>query len=88
MVSLIQQPTQQDSDEELEYAENSSGTVEIPCKFQDFNSYLCHSYLAVSVGYGEVPDACMFNLFLSIPLYLEDPRRVVSPYWTSVFQEK
>ncbi|KAK9043556.1 hypothetical protein V6N11_071892 [Hibiscus sabdariffa] len=30
MVSLIQQPTQQDSDEELEYAENSSGTVEIP----------------------------------------------------------
>ncbi|KAK8564958.1 hypothetical protein V6N12_058534 [Hibiscus sabdariffa] len=30
MVSLIQQPAQQDSDEELEYVENSSDTVEIP----------------------------------------------------------
>ncbi|GMI88829.1 hypothetical protein like AT2G34970 [Hibiscus trionum] len=32
MVSLIQQPTQQDSDEELEYADNSSGIVEVPYK--------------------------------------------------------
>nr|XP_048330150.1 translation initiation factor eIF-2B subunit epsilon isoform X3 [Ziziphus jujuba var. spinosa] len=31
MVSLLQQPTKQDSDEELEYADNSSGIVEIPC---------------------------------------------------------
>ncbi|XP_060670591.1 uncharacterized protein LOC107419573 isoform X3 [Ziziphus jujuba] len=30
MVSLLQQPTKQDSDEELEYADNSSGIVEIP----------------------------------------------------------
>ncbi|OMO55344.1 hypothetical protein COLO4_36032 [Corchorus olitorius] len=30
MVSLLQQPTQQDSDEELEYADSSSGTVELP----------------------------------------------------------
>ncbi|KAA8536938.1 hypothetical protein F0562_029416 [Nyssa sinensis] len=29
-VSLLQQPTKQDSDEELEYADNSSGIVEIP----------------------------------------------------------
>lgn len=28
MVSLFQQPTKQDSDEELEYADNSSGIVE------------------------------------------------------------
>ncbi|XVF56961.1 hypothetical protein PTKIN_Ptkin06aG0163100 [Pterospermum kingtungense] len=30
MVSLLQQPIQQDSDEELEYADSSSGTVELP----------------------------------------------------------
>lgn len=30
--SLLQQPIKQDSDEELEYADNSSGTVEIPRK--------------------------------------------------------
>ncbi|KAK6232830.1 hypothetical protein SCA6_002903 [Theobroma cacao] len=30
MVSLLQQPTQQDSDEELEYADSSSGNVELP----------------------------------------------------------
>ncbi|KAF3454378.1 hypothetical protein FNV43_RR04825 [Rhamnella rubrinervis] len=30
MVSLLQQPTKQDSDEELEYADNSSGIAEIP----------------------------------------------------------
>ncbi|XWS42663.1 hypothetical protein CRYUN_Cryun16bG0033500 [Craigia yunnanensis] len=30
MVSLLQQPTQQDSDEELEYADSSSSTVELP----------------------------------------------------------
>lgn len=29
-VSLLQQPTKQDSDEELEYADHSSGIVEIP----------------------------------------------------------
>ncbi|KAG8383770.1 hypothetical protein BUALT_Bualt04G0048300 [Buddleja alternifolia] len=29
-VSLLQQPLKQDSDEELEYADNSSGTIEIP----------------------------------------------------------
>lgn len=33
MVSLLQQPTKQDSDEELEYADNSIGMVEIPCNF-------------------------------------------------------
>ncbi|XP_021282066.1 translation initiation factor eIF-2B subunit epsilon isoform X3 [Herrania umbratica] len=32
MVSLLQQPTQQDSDEELEYADSSSGNVELPSK--------------------------------------------------------
>lgn len=30
-VSLLQQPTKQDSDEELEYADNSSGIAEISC---------------------------------------------------------
>lgn len=30
-VSLLQQPTVHDSDEELEYADNSSGTVEFSC---------------------------------------------------------
>ena len=30
-VSLLQQPTKQDSDEELEYAEHNSGVEEIPC---------------------------------------------------------
>lgn len=30
MVSLLQQPTTEDSDEELEYAENKSGTMEFP----------------------------------------------------------
>ncbi|CAN4108654.1 unnamed protein product [Withania somnifera] len=30
-VSLLQQPIKQDSDEELEYADNSSGITEVPC---------------------------------------------------------
>ena len=30
-VSLLQQPTKQDSDEELEYADHNSGVEEIPC---------------------------------------------------------
>lgn len=32
-VSLLQQPTKQDSDEELEYADSSFGSVESPRNF-------------------------------------------------------
>lgn len=32
-VSLHQQPVKQDSDEELEYADNTSGNIEIACNF-------------------------------------------------------
>jgi hypothetical protein len=37
-VSLYQQPTVEDSDEELEYADNSSGTVD-SCKLWCFTCY-------------------------------------------------
>lgn len=39
-VSLLQQPTKQDSDEELEYADDSNGIVEIPCNFLTVRSFL------------------------------------------------
>lgn len=32
-VSLLQQPVNQDSDEELEYADNNSGNTETACNF-------------------------------------------------------
>lgn len=39
-VSLLQQPTQQDSDEELEYADSTSGTGELQCKFLEIYEFL------------------------------------------------
>lgn len=39
-VSLLQQPIKQDSDEELEYADNSSGITEVPCNF--FDSFILY----------------------------------------------
>jgi translation initiation factor eIF-2B subunit epsilon len=39
-ISLLPQPSNEDSDEELEYADTSSGVTDSPCEYGDSKSLL------------------------------------------------